>query len=143
MAEPNQDELIALLPEFEGKKRAAFVIELSNLLREGDQRKDSAPIHWFGAFTWPKLIAPVEVTFNYFKALHHLLSNRLFNDETQTPASPQPRARWCSPCSMPSTAMMRPLRIPDASNDKDAGRSHQKLPRDGRAIGMRLDFGTH
>jgi cytochrome b561 len=35
-------------------------------------------VSWFGAFTWPNLIAPSEVAFNTFKALHHLLSNLLF-----------------------------------------------------------------
>jgi cytochrome b561 len=35
-------------------------------------------VSWFGAFTWPNLIAPNEAAFNCFRALHHLLSNVLF-----------------------------------------------------------------
>jgi cytochrome b561 len=35
-------------------------------------------VSWFGAFTWPNLIAPNEAAFKYFKALHHLLSDALF-----------------------------------------------------------------
>ena len=35
-------------------------------------------VSWFGAFTWPNLIAPNEAAFNYFRALHHLLSDALF-----------------------------------------------------------------
>ena len=35
-------------------------------------------VSWFGAFTWPNLIAPNEAAFSYFKALHHLLSDALF-----------------------------------------------------------------
>jgi cytochrome b561 len=35
-------------------------------------------VSWFGAFSWPNLIAPHEAAFNFFKALHHLLSNVLF-----------------------------------------------------------------
>jgi cytochrome b561 len=35
-------------------------------------------VSWFGAFTWPNLIAPNEAAFGFFKALHHLLSDALF-----------------------------------------------------------------
>ena len=35
-------------------------------------------VSWFGAFTWPNLIAPSEAAFNWFRALHHLLSDALF-----------------------------------------------------------------
>ena len=35
-------------------------------------------VSWFGAFSWPNLIAPNEAAFDFFKALHHLLSNILF-----------------------------------------------------------------
>ena len=35
-------------------------------------------VSWFGAFTWPNLIAPNETAFGYFRALHHLLSDALF-----------------------------------------------------------------
>jgi cytochrome b561 len=35
-------------------------------------------VSWFGAFIWPNLIAPNEAAFNFFRALHHLLSNILF-----------------------------------------------------------------
>jgi cytochrome b561 len=35
-------------------------------------------VSWFGAFSWPNLIAPNEAAFNFFRALHHLLSNILF-----------------------------------------------------------------
>jgi cytochrome b561 len=34
-------------------------------------------VSWFGAFTWPNLIEPNEGAFNFFKALHQLLSNVL------------------------------------------------------------------
>jgi len=32
---------------------------------------------WFGAFTWPNLIAPGETAFNDLRALHRLLSQLL------------------------------------------------------------------
>jgi cytochrome b561 len=35
-------------------------------------------VSWFGAFSWPNLIAPSETAFNFFKTLHHLFSNVLF-----------------------------------------------------------------
>jgi cytochrome b561 len=35
-------------------------------------------VGWFGAFSWPNLIAPNEAAFNFFRTLHHLLSNILF-----------------------------------------------------------------
>jgi cytochrome b561 len=35
-------------------------------------------VSWFGAFSWPNLIEPNEAAFNFFKTLHHLLSNVLF-----------------------------------------------------------------
>jgi cytochrome b561 len=35
-------------------------------------------VSWFSAFTWPNLIEPGEGAFDFFKALHHLLSNLLF-----------------------------------------------------------------
>ena len=35
-------------------------------------------VSWFGAFTWPNLIAPNEAAFNNLRALHHLLSKLLF-----------------------------------------------------------------
>jgi cytochrome b561 len=35
-------------------------------------------VSWFGAFTWPNLIAPNEAAFNSLRALHHLLSKVLF-----------------------------------------------------------------
>ena len=35
-------------------------------------------VSWFGAFTWPNLIGPNETSFNFFKTLHHFLSNVLF-----------------------------------------------------------------
>jgi cytochrome b561 len=35
-------------------------------------------VSWFGAFTWPNLIAPNEAAFKYLMALHHLLSKVLF-----------------------------------------------------------------
>jgi cytochrome b561 len=35
-------------------------------------------VSWFGAFSWPNLINPNEAAFNFFKALHHSLSNILF-----------------------------------------------------------------
>jgi cytochrome b561 len=35
-------------------------------------------VSWFGAFTWPNLIAPNEAAFDFFKTLHHFLSNLLF-----------------------------------------------------------------
>jgi len=35
-------------------------------------------VSWFGAFSWPNLIAPNEAAFDFFKALHHLLSKLLF-----------------------------------------------------------------
>jgi cytochrome b561 len=35
-------------------------------------------VSWFGAFSWPNLIEPDEAAFNFFKTLHHLLSNVLF-----------------------------------------------------------------
>jgi cytochrome b561 len=35
-------------------------------------------VSWFGTFTWPNLIGHNEAAFNFFKALHHLLSNVLF-----------------------------------------------------------------
>ncbi len=35
-------------------------------------------VSWFGAFSWPNLIGPSETAFNFFKTLHHLLSDALF-----------------------------------------------------------------
>jgi cytochrome b561 len=35
-------------------------------------------VSWFGAFSWPNLIHPSETAFDFFKTLHHLLSNVLF-----------------------------------------------------------------
>jgi cytochrome b561 len=35
-------------------------------------------VSWFGAFSWPNLIAPSETAFSFYKTLHHLLSNLLF-----------------------------------------------------------------
>src|SRR5580700_4872013 len=35
-------------------------------------------VSWFGAFTWPNLIAPNEAAFNFLRTLHHLFSNILF-----------------------------------------------------------------
>jgi cytochrome b561 len=35
-------------------------------------------VSWFSAFSWPNLIEPNEAAFNFFKTLHHLLSNVLF-----------------------------------------------------------------
>jgi cytochrome b561 len=35
-------------------------------------------VSWFGAFSWPNLIQPDEAAFNFFKTLHHLLSDALF-----------------------------------------------------------------
>jgi hypothetical protein len=35
-------------------------------------------VSWFGAFSWPNLIAPNEAAFDFFKTLHHLLSKLLF-----------------------------------------------------------------
>jgi cytochrome b561 len=35
-------------------------------------------VSWFGAFSWPNLIHPSETAFNFWKTLHHLLSDVLF-----------------------------------------------------------------
>jgi len=35
-------------------------------------------VSWFGAFSWPNLIGPSEAAFDFFKTLHHLLSDALF-----------------------------------------------------------------
>jgi cytochrome b561 len=35
-------------------------------------------VSWFGAFSWPNLIKPNETAFDFFRALHHLLSDVLF-----------------------------------------------------------------
>jgi cytochrome b561 len=35
-------------------------------------------VSWFGALSWPNLIQPNEAAFNFFKSLHHLLSDALF-----------------------------------------------------------------
>ncbi len=34
-------------------------------------------VSWFGAISWPNLIAPSEAAFDFFKTLHHLLSDAL------------------------------------------------------------------
>lgn len=34
-------------------------------------------VSWFGAFSWPNLIEPNEAAFDFFRMLHHLMSNVL------------------------------------------------------------------
>ena len=37
-------------------------------------------VSWFGAFSWPNLIAPSETAFNFFRTLHHLIEQRTVRD---------------------------------------------------------------